>query len=386
MEKAMTSSQTSILTTGFAALSGFALMALIDVPAAYAQIKIGVFGPMSGDAAAYGTSERNNVELAVKEKNAAGGLLGQKVEAVYGDDGGKPEQAVSVAKRLTGDDGVVILLGSISSPASLAVTQVAAETETPQIVIGGTAHKITEQGNPWVFRSVVPDTKLAADLVDFIHERYPDKQKIGFIYVNDDFGKGGFDSFKARASKYDMNVVTAEKYTRGDLDFTSQLSNIESSGAEILVDWSRYAEGALIAKQFKNKGMTIPRFGCDGQALPKFRELAGDAANGMYYATHFSVATAQGIPAAQVFIEKFRAAYNKDPDFVGAEAYDAATATFAAIAAAGKADHTAIRDALRKVSFDGVRGKFEFDAKGDPLFATHIVLVKDGREINGRAN
>jgi branched-chain amino acid transport system substrate-binding protein len=82
-----------------------------------------------------------------------------------------------------------------------------------------------------------------------------------------------------------------------------------------------------------------------GQALPKFRELAGDAANGMYYATHFSVATAQGIPAAQVFIEKFRAAYGKDPDFVGAESYDAATATFAAIAAAGKADRTAIRDA-----------------------------------------
>ena len=218
------------------------------------------------------------------------------------------------------------------------------------------------------------------------HERFPDKKKIGFIYVNDDFGKGGFDLFKARASKYDMNIVAAEKYTRGDLDFTSQLSNIELSGAEILVDWSRYAEGALIAKQFKNKGMTIPRFGCDGQALPKFRELAGDAANGMYYATHFSVATAQGIPAAQLFIEKFRAAYNKDPDFVGAEAYDAATATFAAIATAGKADRTAIRDALRTVSFDGVRGKFEFDAKGDPLFATHIVLVKDGQETNGRAN
>ena len=105
----MTSSQTRILTTGFAVLSAFALTALINVPAAHAQIKIGVFGPMSGDAAAYGTSERNNVELAVKEKNAAGGLLGQKVEAVYGDDGGKPEQAVSVAKRLTGDDGVVIL-------------------------------------------------------------------------------------------------------------------------------------------------------------------------------------------------------------------------------------------------------------------------------------
>jgi branched-chain amino acid transport system substrate-binding protein len=381
----MTSSKRQILATGFAVLSAFAWAALTNTPAAQAQVKIGVFGPMSGDAAAYGISERNNVDLAVKEQNGAGGLLGQKVEAVYGDDGGKPEQAVSIAKRLTTGDGVLVLLGSISSPASLAVTQVAADTETPQIVVGGTAHIITEQGNPWVFRSAVPDTKLAGDLVDFIHERFPDKKNVGFIYVNDDFGKGGFDSFKARANKYGMTIVAAEKYTRGDLDFTSQLSKIEAANADILVDWSRYTEGALIAKQFKNKGLTIPRFGCDGQALPKFRELAGDAANGMYYATHFSVATAENIPAAKVFIEKFRAAYNKDPDFIGAEAYDAATATFAAVAAAGKTDRTAIRDALRRVSFDGVRGKFEFDAKGDPLFTTHIVLVKDGQETNGRA-
>ena len=165
--------------------------------------------------------------------------------------------------------------------------------------MGGTAHIITDQGNPWVFRSAVPDTKLAGDLVDFIHERFPDKKRVGFIYVNDDFGKGGFDAFKTRASTYDMTIVTAEKYARGDLDFTSQLSKIKSANADILVDWSRYTEAALIAKQFKNMGLDMPRFGCDGQALPKFRELAGDAANGMYYATHFSVATAADISAAQ---------------------------------------------------------------------------------------
>jgi branched-chain amino acid transport system substrate-binding protein len=137
----MTSSKRQILATGFAVLSAFAWAALTNTPAAQAQVKIGVFGPMSGDAAAYGISERNNVDLAVKEQNEAGGLLGQKVEAVYGDDGGKPEQAVSIAKRLTTGDGVLVLLGSISSPASLAVTQVAADTETPQIVVGPHHHR-----------------------------------------------------------------------------------------------------------------------------------------------------------------------------------------------------------------------------------------------------
>jgi branched-chain amino acid transport system substrate-binding protein len=363
-----------------------ALAALFVLPiAASAEVKIGEIGPFSGDAAASGSEQRAGIDLAVKEKNTGGGVLGQQIRIIFGDDAGKPEQAVSVAKRLTIGDDVLILLGSTSSPASLAISQVAAETETPQIVVGGTAQKITTQGNTWVFRSAMPDVKLAGDLVDFIHERFPDKTKIGFIYVNDDFGKGGLDSFKLRAAQYRISIVAEEKYTRGDLDFTSQLSRIKSAGAQILVDWSRYAEAALIAKQYKQMGLDIPRFGCDGQATPKFRELAGDAANGMYYATHFTVATSAALPAAQSFIKKFRDAYGKDPDTTNAEGYDAATAAILAIEKAGKANRTAVRDALRLIEFDGVRGHFVFDQKGDPTFSAHIVLIKDDQETNARA-
>jgi branched-chain amino acid transport system substrate-binding protein len=358
---------------------------MVQSSPARADVKIGAFGPMTGDAASYGRSEREAIDLAVKERNDAGGVLGQKIEVIYGDDAGKPEQAVSVAKRLVTSDGVVVLLGSVSSPASLAVTQVAAETETPQIVVGATAQRITTQGNPWVFRSPVPDVKLASDLVDFIAQRFPDKKRIGFIYVNDDLGKGGLDAFKLRSPKYGIEIVAEEKYARGDLDFTSQLSRIKSSGAQIMVDWSRYAESALIEKQFKQMGFDIPRFGADGQAVPKFRELAGDAANGMYYATHFSVATAPESPAAKAFIAKFRASYGKDPDFIHAESYDAATAAFLAIEKAGTTGRTAVRDALRRVEFDGTRGRFAFDMKGDPTFPTHIVLIENGQETNGRA-
>ena len=183
----MTNSRPNIVRSA-AVFAAVAAVLLGSSSLARAEIKIGVFGPMTGDAAAYGQSERQAVELVLKEWNAKGGVLGQNVVAVYGDDAGKPEQAVSVAKRLVTLDGVVILLGSISSPASLAASQVAEETKTPQIVVAGTAQKITTQGNAWVFRSAVPDVKLAADLVDFIHQRYPDRKKVGFIYVNDDFG------------------------------------------------------------------------------------------------------------------------------------------------------------------------------------------------------
>jgi branched-chain amino acid transport system substrate-binding protein len=211
-------------------------------------IKIGVFGPLSGDAAATGASEKQAVDLAVNEKNAKGGIRGKQIELIYADDAGKPEEAVNVAKRLTERDNVVLMIGSISSPASLAASQVAAASQTPQIVVSGTAQKITMQGNKWVFRSPVPDTKLAGDLATFIHEKFPKITKVAFLYVNDDFGRGGFDKFKAGAEKYGIQIVDEERYTRGDLDFTAQLGRIKASPAQALVEWSRYAEGALVAK------------------------------------------------------------------------------------------------------------------------------------------
>jgi branched-chain amino acid transport system substrate-binding protein len=352
---------------------------------ARADIKIGVFGPLTGDAAGYGQSMREAIDLVVKEKNAAGGVLGQKIVVIYGDDGGKPEQAVSIAKRFIVSDDVLVMLGSISSPASFAASQVAGETSTPQLVLSASAQKITTQGIPWVFRSAIPDTKITADLVDFLNEKFPNKKKVAFIYVNDDFGKGGFDGFKNRSSEFGYKILTEEKYTRGDLDFTGQLSRIKASDAELIVDWSRYAEASLIIKQIRQMGINLTYIGSDGQAHPKFRELAGPAADGVYYATPFSAAAMAESQVTKDFVTKIRAAYNKDPDFIHAQCYDAITATLLAIEMAGVVDKTKFRDALRKVAFDSVRGgPFRFDAKGDPTLSVSVVTVRNGHEVNAR--
>lgn len=353
--------------------------------AASAQtIKVGVFGPFSGDAAATGSAEKEAVDLAIKEKNAAGGIRGKQIEAVYADDAGKPEEAVNVAKRLTARDNVSIMIGSISSPASLAASQVAAQSQTAQIVVAGTAQKITTQGNKWVFRSPVPDTKLAADLAGFIAEKFPNVKKVAFLYVNDDFGRGGFEKFKEGSQKYGIEIVAEERYARGDLDFTAQLGRIKASPAQALVEWSRYAEGALVAKQFVQMNMTMPRFGCDGVALPKYVELGGDAVNGVFYTTHYSSATTANIPAAQALVAKIQKAYGKVADAYHSEAYDAITMALLAIEKAGSEDRGAIRDALSKISFDSTRGPFKFDDKNDPLLVTHVVKIVNGKETNGR--
>jgi len=366
---------------------GAAALAAVGSPA-WAQskgpVKIGAFGPMSGNAAAQGGSIREAVEMVANLKNAAGGVLGRQIEIVIGDDAGKPEEAAVVARRFATRDDVVLAIGSVSSPASLAAAQVFREEEVPQIVVSGTAQRITTQGNQWVFRSAVPDRKLVGDMVDFIHEKMPTLKRFGFLYVNDDFGKGGFDAFVEAGKKHGMSITTEERYSRGDLDFTAQLTRLRASNPDALVEWSRYTEGALIHRQIKQMGWDVPRFGSDGIAAPAFLDLAKEAANGVIYPTHFSPATSSDLPAAQAFIELTRKTYNKPPDYVHAQAFDAINIAIAAIERAKSSDRTAIRNALRQTDHQSVRGPFKFDEKGDPTLVTHMVRIVDVKETDAR--
>jgi len=353
---------------------------------AFAQdpIKIGSFGPMTGGAAGNGQSQREAIDLVVDEVNAAGGVLGRKIQVIYGDDAGKPEQAVSIVKRFITSDKVTVVIGGISSPTSMAASQVTREEKVPQIMVASTAARITLQGNPWIFRSAVPDVKLSADLADFIAQKFPNIKRMAAIYVNDDFGKGGATGFTEAAKKHGIQIVVEEKYTRGDVDYTAQLTKIRAANPDGILDWSRYHEGALIAKQAKQMGITAPIFGCDGIAHPKYIELGGDAVNGVFYATHFSPATSAHLPVARRLVEKMRAKYNKEPDYTHSEAYDATLVVVNAIKRAGSLDREKIRAAMASTDIEGTRGRIRFDKNGDPTFDTHVVKVVGGKETNAR--
>ena len=353
---------------------------------AFAQdpIKIGSFGPMTGGAAGNGQSQREAIDLVVDEVNAAGGVLGRKIQVIYGDDAGKPEQAVSIVKRFITSDKVTVVIGGISSPTSMAASQVTREEKVPQIMVASTAARITLQGNPWIFRSAVPDVKLSADLADFIAQKFPNIKRMAAIYVNDDFGKGGATGFTEAAKKHGIQIVVEEKYARGDVDYTAQLTKIRAANPDGILDWSRYHEGALIAKQAKQMGITAPIFGCDGIAHPKYIELGGDAVNGVFYATHFSPATSAHLPVARRLVEKMRAKYNKEPDYTHSEAYDATLVVVNAIKRAGSLDREKIRAAMASTDIEGTRGRIRFDKNGDPTFDTHVVKVVGGKETNAR--
>jgi branched-chain amino acid transport system substrate-binding protein len=348
-------------------------------------IKIGVFAPMSGSHANTGQHVQEAVNVVVQDVNSTGGVLGKKLEILYGDDAAKPDEAVNVVTRFISKDNVLLTMGSVTSPCSFAASQVTRRSEVPQIIISGTAARITKQGNPWIFRSPVPDTKLVSDLVDFIHEKFPKVTKFAFLHVNDDFGKGGYDAFVLAGKKYGYEVVVYEKYSRGDLDFTAQLGRIKGSSAQALVEWSRYHEGALIRKQMQALGMKMPHFGSDGHASPdKLIELGQDAINGLYYANHWSPATSSHIPAAQEFIKKMKSKYPRDPDYIDAEAYDGINLYVLAMKRAGSLDRAKIRDSLHAIEYKSVRGDFKFDKDGDPLLQTHVIKIVNLKEANGR--
>lgn len=347
-------------------------------------IKIGAFGPMTGGAAGSGQSMREGIDLVVDEVNATGGLLGRKIQILYGDDAGKPEQAVSIVKRFIAADQVTLVIGGISSPTSMAASQVTGEEKVPQIMVASTAARITLQGNPWIFRSAVPDVKLTADLADFIAEKFPKIKRMAAIYVNDDFGRGGVTGFTAAAKKHGIQIVVEEKYTRGDVDYTAQITKIRAANPDAILDWSRYHEGALIAKGLKQAGVTIPVFGADGNAHPKYIELGGDAVDGYYYATHFSPATSSHLPVARRLVDKMRAKYGKDADYTHSEAYDAALVVVDAIKRAGSLDRERIRAAMAATDLEGSRGRIRFDRNGDPTFVTHVVKVVNGKETDAR--
>ena len=119
-------------------------------------------------------------------------------------------------------------------------------------------------------KASMPDRKLVGDMVDFISEKMPKLKRFGFLFVNDDFGKGGFDAFTEAGKQHGMSVVAEERYSRGDLDFTGQLTRIRAANPDAIVEWSRYTEGALIHRQIRQMGWEVPRFGSDGIAAPAF--------------------------------------------------------------------------------------------------------------------
>jgi branched-chain amino acid transport system substrate-binding protein len=332
-------------------------------------IVLGMETSLSGSDAAFGEANRDGAELAIDQKNADGGLLeGQDVELQAEDDEARPEVAASICKKFSTEAAVVLTAFSYTSIPCAEVL----EGKKPQVTILATSHTLTEEGNEWIFRIAVPDTHLAADVMDYINEQ--GWSRIAILHANDDFGNGGADSLKASAEELGLDVVAEETYVAGDREFSAQLGSVADADPDVVLDWGNYAEAAAVAKQRGDFGLAdVPYIESDAVATPEYVKLGGDATTGVIYATHWSPTFDS--PTNEAFLADFEEQFGHPPDLFSAEAYTAALVSMNAIEEAGSTDAQAVRDELAATDLDTPMGQIQFDENGDPNYSTFLVEI-----------
>lgn len=336
------------------------------------SVKIGGIFPLSGQVAVYGVECKNGVDLAIEEINAAGGINGKPIVLVSEDDEGNPDKTVNAFKKLSTKDGVKIVIGSLTSGCTQAITTLSQASKVVQIAPAATAPAITDAGD-FIFRACFIDPFQGTVGGKFAAETLGKKRAAILYDIGNDYSVGLADNFKIAFTKAGGSIVSEESYATNDKDFNAQLTKIKNANPDVVYLPDYYGTVALIAKQLRAQGINVPMVGADG--WDGLTSNAGDEVLGGYYSNHYAVDSTE--PAVKKFVESFRAKYNKDPNSFAALGYDCVYLIRDAIVVAGAEDSIAVRDALAKTNGDYVTGHLTFDEKHNPIkSAVMLELVK----------
>lgn len=370
-----------------AAALGLTLGLAAGPVAAADTIKIAVPSPFTGSAAGYGENVKAGVVMKLEEVNAAGGVNGKKIEAVYLDEQCEPREAATVSSSIVNDPDVVGIVGHLCSSAHLAALPTYVREGIAAITPTATNTTISSKSKDdksltWSFRNVYRDDFQGKFLADYT-DKVLGLKKVAVFYENNDYGIGLKDAFIKEAKTLGLTVVGEEAYKKGDQDYTPQLTKIKGGAPEAMFIAGYYPEGALIADQAKKIGLNVPKMGADGFDNADYIKLGGAASENTYLTAPFLVETAGA--DAKKFIEAFKAKYNRDMDWMSANAYDAAGMMIDAIAKVGP-DRAKIRAYLAGIDspekgYKGVTGVNYFDANGDCLKPAYVKVVKDGKFV-----
>ncbi len=368
------------------------VMVLAFAPLASAQtIKIGLNIPITGDIPKVGEGSKYAAQMWLEDIEAAGGLEvgGQKykVEIAIEDNESKAESAVSAATKLITEDEVLAIVGPQSSKQAVPAGEVCNNYETLMISPWST-NPNTTLDRPYVFRAPFLDPFQGPVLANFITEEFGYTKAAVLYDVASDYPKGLSEFFKQAWEKVhgEGSVVAYESFTTKDSDFSSQLTNIISSGAEVLFTPQYYNEVALIVQQSHQLGWDNPIVGSDSWGSAETVELCGEDCYGLFFSTHYAAAGATG--ATKEFIDRYNGKYGYVPDDVGALTWDSLRLIQTAIESCGeitgdiKADRACVRDAMEGIEeFDGITGQMTFTEEGDPIKCAVIVQISDKGEF-----
>jgi branched-chain amino acid transport system substrate-binding protein len=349
-------------------------------------IKIGVAGPFTGAAAAFGEMIEKGANLKIAEINAAGGINGKQVEAVFEDDRGNTSEAANVSRKLASDKSICLVVGHFNSTCSNAAKKEYNRKGIVEFTPGSTNVAVCA-GSPWTFRNLYRDDYQGTFLAQYA-KKMLGANKVAVFFDNDDYGGGLKDAFMAEAKKLSLEVLPPIAYTRERTsDFKPLVGKIKGQGAEAIFIAGLYGEAALIAKAAREDfGITVPLLGGDGCLNDTFIKNGGKAAEGAYVTTPFLFEAAENKALAKSFEDSFKAKYNKNPDTWAALTFDAVGMALEAVKQVGP-DRKKIRDWLAAVTtpekaYEGVTGKTYFDKEGDCFSkGAHVAVVKDGKFV-----
>ena len=350
-------------------------------------IKIGINAPMTGDIPKVGEGSKFAAMLWLEDIEKAGGLeVGGKkydVELVIEDNEAKAESAVKANMKMISQDDVLAIVGPQSSKQAIPAGEVANKYKTVMISPWST-NPSTTLDRPYVFRGCFLDPFQGPVVANFITDEFGFTKAAVLYDVASEYPKGLAEVFKEAWEKKNGagSVVAYESFTTKDTDFSSQLTKIVKSGAQVLFTPQYYNEVPLIVRQAKDLGWNGPIVGSDSWGSAETVELCGDACYGLYFSSHYAAAGAKG--ATKVFIDRYTAKYGYVPDDVAALTWDALRLTQQAIQDAGKItgkiekDRVAVKDALANIkNFAGITGNMTFTPEGDPIKCAVIVKIND---------
>ena len=343
-----------------ATISTGVLLGMLTSGAAQAQVKIGIVGAMTGPNAAFGAQIKNGASQAVEDINKAGGIKGQKLEAVYGDDASDPKQGVSVANKFA-STGVKMVVGHFNSGVSIPASDVYLDAGIIEITPASTNVKFTERGMWNTFRTCGRDDQQGAVAGAYLAAHFKSK-KIAFVHDKTPYGKGLADetlkAFKANGGK----EALLEGINPGEKDYSALVSKLKSADVDIVYFGGVHTEAGLIVRQMRDQGMKAPLMSGDGITDKEFVQIAGPGAAGTLMT--FSP-DARKNPNAKAVVAAFRAK-SVDPEAYTLYSYAAVQILAKAAAETGSSDGKVLAAWLHQGKpVETVIGPIAYDKKGD---------------------
>jgi len=350
-------------------------------------IKIGSVLSVTGPAAFLGDPELKTLQLYVEELNKKGGVLGRQLELVHYDDGSDANKANGFTKRLLDDDKVDVVIGGTTTGATMSMVPLVTKAEVPFISLAG-AVVVVEPVKKWVFKTPHTDRMAAEKVFEDMKKR--GLTKVALLSETSGFGQSGKKETEAVAAKYGITLVANETYGPKDTDMSPQLTKIKNSAGVQAVFVFGLGQGpAIVTKNYRQLGISLPLYQSHGVASDEFLKLAGSAADGVRLPSPAQLVPEQ-LPAndpqkavVQSYDKAYKLRYKEEASTFGGYAYDALMLTVDAMKRANSTDKSKVRDAIEAtkgyVATSGTFNMSATDHMGLNLAAFRMLEVKAGQ-------